>query len=764
MSTNFHLAPEPKTVDGLLAVPMDIQQLHATVVFDAATQVSTATAIISFTAGHQNGCPVFDLRQTILSAQLDGAPLAVADLAHHNFGGGTGADMRILNRVLTANTLHTLQLVYNLGLPQSPAGGSYAPNIAWTAGPRLVFNFGFTDLAAARYLEAWFPANLIFDQLDIELDIQVINTAIAHSVITNAAITDLGSNHWRLNFAPRSTALSTLLEIRATDTLQQLTGTVTLPVSGQTVTIEAWKLVTGAADLGAQLNLVKTFLTTNENNYGPYMHGNRFTVFINTGGMEYEGGCTSGTGALKHETFHSWWARGMKPAAQPDGWWDEAWTTWFNDNAGGLSTPFDFTAAPVELCSQNAWSRITAGVAYTQGDRFWRGLSAMLGNASLKNYMKDFFARAKNTLVKTNEIEEYLLCRSGNAQVADAFHRFVYGFANPSIVPDCWLKDDTADTLGNNDWSGRFWDSPDIWVRNKDDGGTTHQSAEFGQDNWLYARVRNKSTSVTVKHFVVSFNAKQFAGTQFRYPNDFLPAVAAASGFNLAPGASMIVKAKWLKKDIPPAGSHACLLAAVITKSDHPANNKFVWESNNLAQKNISVVDLKPNQFIVLPFVVANSIYLQKRTFDLQVFRPAGFPQIPVTLLHPNPGLFSNFKTVNVFGQADHTTAAAHSAEHFDYDGPIPAALPPAPVITSSNLHLATLGADTALQEMWFAPGITATIKLGLKKGDQVLMHLKVTLPPDTAAGKSLRFDVVQRDILTGKITGGIALLINVIK
>jgi hypothetical protein len=36
--------------------------------------------------------------------------------------------------------------------------------MAWSAGPRLAFNFGFTDLGAGRYLESWVPANLIFDQ------------------------------------------------------------------------------------------------------------------------------------------------------------------------------------------------------------------------------------------------------------------------------------------------------------------------------------------------------------------------------------------------------------------------------------------------------------------------------------------------------------------------------------------------------------------------------------------------------------------------
>ncbi|HRD43175.1 MAG TPA: hypothetical protein PLN30_05460, partial [Ferruginibacter sp.] len=200
MATNFQLAPAPKIVDGLNAVPMDIQQVQASFVFDAATQSSSASATITFITGNNNGCPVFDLRQTITSAKLDGVSIPVTDLAQHNFGGGANAEMRIINKSLTANTTHTLQLSYSLALPQSPAGGSYQPNLAWGAGPRLTLNFGFTDLAPARYLESWLPSNLIFDQFSIQLEIQMLNTAIPHSLITNAETTVIASNHWQLNF------------------------------------------------------------------------------------------------------------------------------------------------------------------------------------------------------------------------------------------------------------------------------------------------------------------------------------------------------------------------------------------------------------------------------------------------------------------------------------------------------------------------------------------------------------------------------------
>ena len=136
----------------------------------------------------QDGHPIFDLRQTLSGAWLDGAPIAVSSLAQHDFGGGPQAELRVVQSSLTAGSAHTLRVTYSLGIPQASAAGSYQPNIAWSAGPRLVFNFGFTDLGPGRYLEAWVPANLIFDQFTVDLEASLLNTAIAHSVITNAQI------------------------------------------------------------------------------------------------------------------------------------------------------------------------------------------------------------------------------------------------------------------------------------------------------------------------------------------------------------------------------------------------------------------------------------------------------------------------------------------------------------------------------------------------------------------------------------------------
>lgn len=687
MATNFDLAPPPVTFDGKTGVPIDISAIDALLTFDGATGAASGDATLTFVVGAAAGRPLFDLRQVISGVWLDGAPLAVGQVLTRDVGGGPGAELRVLDVPLAAGSSHTLRLAYTLALPASPAGGSYAPGLAFTAGPRLVFNFGFTDLAAARYLEAWVPANLIWDQYAVTLEIRVTGTTVAHRTITNGAVTVLGANHWRVAFPARFTALSPLLEVRANDTLTSASTTVTLPVSGQPVTIEAVKLVANTTvNLAATLASLASWLVENEQQAGPYRHGQRFVAFLIQGGMEYEGGCTSGPGSLRHEAFHSWWGRGVKPASQADSWWDEAWSVYHD--AGGTGTqPFDFAESPVTLATRNAYSRVTPTTAYTAGARFFDGVAALTSPAALTGWMREFYQRHGDRPVTTLDLEAHLVARSGAPDLVDAFHRWIYGFADPTSAPDVWLRDDPAHT-GSQVWSGRFWDSPDLWIRHADDGGITHQAPIAGRDNWFHARIRNRGAG-TARHFMVTFQVKQFAGVQFTWPTDFLPAIAATGGFDLAPGSERIVRARWPSALVPPAGTHACWLAAALTRSDRPAAHPHVWQHGNLAQKNLTVVTLARGRSIVIPFVVGGRGLV--RTLVLELKRPAALATLGATLLprltHPlaPPGdvgdalehghLEAPRAGARVFDAGDHD---AVTAAGFDVDLARP--FPPGPV------------------------------------------------------------------------------------
>lgn len=765
MATNFHLAPPPKTVDGLAAVPVDIQSIDALFTFDGSASAASADATITYTVGPTAGNPIFDLRQDITQAWLDGVLFPVAQLAHHGFGADAFTDLRVIQSVQGAGSVHTLRVLYPLALPNSQLGGSYLPALEWSAGPKLRFVFGLSDLNRARYAEAWLPANLIFDQFAIALEIQLVSIVAAHSVITNGAVTTLGSNHWRIAFPERFTALSPMLEVRASDTLLQQTDSVALPVSGKTVTLEAWKPSGSTVNLGGEINTLKTLLAENENAYGPYLHEERFVAFFNgSGGMEYEGGTTTSTGALPHETFHSWYARGIKPAAQADGWWDEGFTS-FHDAGADDALPFDFSAAPVLLCSRDPWQRNTPGNSYADGARFWKGMASLLGVAQLNTLMKDLYVAHHGNPVSTAMIEEFLLCKSGNPQVVDAFHRFVYGLPNPSPAPDLWLKDDPADT-GADQWDGAFWDSPDLWIRNADDGGTTHQSPEYGQDNWFHARVRNKAGAGQSRHFVVTFHSKGFAGTQFQYPADFLPCIAARAEFDLAPGTTRIVKARWPRSLVPPEGSHTCLLSAVISRSDHPVAGRHVWEHNNLAQKNLTVVDLLPNTFMILPVVIANWYAGFAARFALEILKVRESAGFAASLIHPSREIFRTSRVKpKAFTPFPGKPVLGPEQVELECGGHIPGTVHPhrGRIMTSATLGLIQEFYPQSWEAAFPAKG-AARLLFEIPPFSQYVVGLKIAVPRDAKPGQRIRLHFVQRSLSAKRIVGGVAVQINVAK
>ena len=124
MGTNVHLAPPPKTVNGLLCVPIDIESITAQLLFDGAAQAVTADATITYVVGPAAGNPFFDLRQTITQAWLDGAPFPTAQLAQHDFGGAAFTDLRVIESAQAAGSVHTLRVQCDVALPNSQLGGS----------------------------------------------------------------------------------------------------------------------------------------------------------------------------------------------------------------------------------------------------------------------------------------------------------------------------------------------------------------------------------------------------------------------------------------------------------------------------------------------------------------------------------------------------------------------------------------------------------------------------------------------------------------
>ncbi|HSK17690.1 MAG TPA: S8 family serine peptidase [Longimicrobiales bacterium] len=197
-----------------------------------------------------------------------------------------------------------------------------------------------------------------------------------------------------------------------------------------------------------------------------------------------------------------------------------------------------------------------------------------------------------------------------------------YGFTR-----DIMVRENLAD-VGTVPSGGVIWNSPDIWVRNTDpaiEGAAglpagygslpPHQAPIAGQMNWLYGRFRNIGTDAALD-FWVRLYLTHWPGAEFTYPTSFIPTprpgaavpspllpgtylIGEVKYSGLAAGASDVVSVPWPAALIPPetvvVGAstvqwHPCLLLEISPHDGPTPSGIHVWDDNNLAQKNISIV------------------------------------------------------------------------------------------------------------------------------------------------------------------------------
>jgi parallel beta-helix repeat protein len=151
---------------------------------------------------------------------------------------------------------------------------------------------------------------------------------------------------------------------------------------------------------------------------------------------------------------------------------------------------------------------------------------------------------------------------------------------------DVWARDNLSDN-GQEPSSGPIWQSPDVWVRNTADGGTTHQDPINASTNTIYITVRNRGTltATNVSAAVYWHPPSLVIGQSWWQPIDTVTIT------QLAPGASQVISMSWPLNIGGITGAyHTCLLGVITTTQDvAPA----VWDvagSNNLIQRNVDVI------------------------------------------------------------------------------------------------------------------------------------------------------------------------------
>ncbi|GAA4725399.1 S8 family serine peptidase [Sphingomonas lutea] len=248
------------------------------------------------------------------------------------------------------------------------------------------------------------------------------------------------------------------------------------------------------------------------------------------------------------------------------------------------------------------------------------------------------------------------------------------------MTRDLVIRDNLSD-VGIVATSGAFWNSPDIWCRTTapamDPGALPasygaagpHQTPVRGQPNWIYARVHNNGTTASLDAWV-RLSITHFPGLEFTYPESFQPTngpgdplpvpvtpgtyfIGEAKVAGVPPGGEQVVVIEWPAALIPPStvasGTvtwHPCLLAEIAPHDGPAATGNHVWDDNNLAQKNITIVGPDSASDFEMAVIVGNEANRADLLY-VDIFRGKLPPSVELYVDLMDPRLFRQLRSIH---------------------------------------------------------------------------------------------------------------------
>lgn len=326
---------------------------------------------------------------------------------------------------------------------------------------------------------------------------------------------------------------------------------------------------------------------------------------------------------------------------------------------------------------------------------------------------------------------------------------------NPNL--DLYVKDSQTplDTGAQpNIVSPYMWNSQDIWVRVFADNGLVHQNPDYspaGNPNTVYVRVKNRScVPSTGNEKLRLYWAK--AGTSLSWPaswngSTFLGGQSMGNLIGtvlipaLLPGQEAIVPFSWVVPN--PANYsgiiaepwHFCLLTRIDAPNDPMAFaettdlNDNVRKNNNIAWRNVTVVDAIANNSVAVGGVIAvGNPFNAVRPYTLEFVSEKG---------EPGKAIFVDAEvTIKMNGQLLEAWAAGgQQREQMTYlpqEGKL--------VVTGENARLP---------------------KIVLQPNQIGVLNLAFKWKKDASTKKNYVYHVIQRDAETGRIIGGETYYIN---
>lgn len=359
--------------------------------------------------------------------------------------------------------------------------------------------------------------------------------------------------------------------------------------------------------------------------------------------------------------------------------------------------------------------------------------------------------------------------------LVDAYAAVQMAQSMGSSTLDLYVKDSPDDDgTEPNTVTQHMWTSQDIWIRNNNDNGLVHQNPEYKAPisippftyyptNYINVRVINKSCVASTGNETLTLNWAK-ANTALAWPQNWDGSLQNTAGFDLGDelpsvaipvipgGGEAIVVIPWAVPNPDNYSDndnpwHFCLLSRINATNDPLTSpltsnpNIMVRNNNNLAWKNLTVVDLIANRSAAMVMVGNPSKSTKK--YVLEFYK------------EKNEGGKAIFEEAEVRLEMDEKIYNA-----WKLGGKQEALLKPATQFQTNSFGGRLITADESKQ---LITGNNATLdNLVMRPKESGLITLNFNFLTKELTDKTeFTYHVVQKDVTTGEVIGGETFLIK---
>lgn len=370
MASQNDLSHRPKsfsTPEGK-AVFVDFTEATYEITYDMTKSAASVKAAIKFNA-IEAGNPIFDSVEAPTSLKLDGIDVLATETSTPN----RETTLRVINKTVSTG-IHELKIELPLtSLVEFKNGG--VKSAFWTS-----------DLDNREFLERYMPANFEFDQVKMTFLVKLIGSTVKQIIYTNGLMTQVDATTTKITYPAYYTASSIFFHTLPEGTSSELRFSLK-SIDGRDIpaVVYATTGLFGSPNLQRLKDSTTNVFHELEKDYGAFPHPSVTVLNAGSGGMEYCGATMTDMGALGHELFHSYFARGVMPANGNSGWLDEALASWRD---GGYQSSTSLSGSS-RMSSHPYYTRTTDTAAYSFGKRFMGYLDGKLvDKGGLKPFMR----------------------------------------------------------------------------------------------------------------------------------------------------------------------------------------------------------------------------------------------------------------------------------------------------------------------------------------------------------------------------------------